>query len=35
MELMILMDGVIPRITYGDEFGNTTIGFIGYQLPIL
>ncbi len=26
--------GVIPRITYGDEFGNTTIGFIGYQLPI-
>ena len=27
--------GVIPRITYGDEFGNTTIGFIGYQLPIL
>ena len=27
--------GVIPRITYGDEFGNSTIGFIGYQLPIL
>ena len=27
--------GLIPRITYGDEFGNTTIGFIGYQLPIL
>ena len=26
--------GVIPRITFGDEFGNTTIGFIGYQLPI-
>ena len=27
--------GLIPRITFGDEFGNTTIGFIGYQLPIL
>ena len=27
--------GLIPRITYGDEFGNTSIGFIGYQLPIL
>ena len=26
--------GVIPRITYGDEFGNSTIGFIGYHLPI-
>lgn len=27
--------GIIPRITYGDKFGNTTIGFIGYQLPLL
>lgn len=27
--------GFIPRITFGDEFGNTTIGLVGYQLPIL
>lgn len=27
--------GFIPRITFGDEFGNTTLGLVGYQLPIL
>jgi hypothetical protein len=27
--------GFIPRVTYGDEFTNTTIGLIGYRLPIL
>ena len=27
--------GVLPRITYGDRFQNTTIGIIGYHLPVL
>ena len=27
--------GVLPRITYGDRFQNTTIGMIGYHLPVL
>jgi len=27
--------GVLPRITYGDRFQNTTIGMIGYHLPFL
>ena len=27
--------GFMPRITFGDKFKNTTIGFIGYQLPVL
>ena len=27
--------GVLPRITYGDRFQNTTIGLIGYHLPFL
>ena len=27
--------GVLPRITYGDSFQNTTIGMIGYHLPVL
>ena len=27
--------GVLPRISYGDRFQNTTIGIIGYHLPVL
>ena len=27
--------GVLPRITYGDRFQNTTIGMVGYHLPVL
>ena len=27
--------GVLPRITYGNVFQNTTIGMIGYHLPVL
>ena len=27
--------GVIPRITFGGEYRNTTVGFIGCQLPII
>lgn len=27
--------GMLPRITYGDRFQNTTIGMIGYHLPVL
>tara|TARA_B100000768_G_scaffold34823_1_gene33405 strand:+ start:2543 stop:3364 length:822 start_codon:yes stop_codon:yes gene_type:complete len=27
--------GFLPRITYGDSFQNTTIGMIGYHLPVL
>ena len=27
--------GLLPRITYGNVFQNTTIGMIGYHLPVL
>ena len=27
--------GFLPRITYGNSFQNTTIGMIGYHLPVL
>ena len=27
--------GFLPRVTYGDSFQNTTIGMIGYHLPVL
>jgi hypothetical protein len=27
--------GGLPRITYGNKFQNTTIGMIGYHLPVL
>ena len=26
---------MLPRITYGDRFQNTTIGMVGYHLPFL
>ena len=27
--------GFIPRITFGDKFKNTSIGFVGYQSPLI